>query len=90
MVVSSQGNAMPKLVRDDYTPYTLAGFEILALNHTAAAVCEIEVKIKIADEDERIATLRWLYEGKDGEVAMQPKGNGEWKLVSRGVTFFLR
>jgi hypothetical protein len=89
MVVSSQGNAMPKLVRDDYIPYTLAGFEILALNHTAAAVCEIEVKAKITDKDERTATLRWLYEGRDGKVTMLSKGNGEWKLMSWGIAHFL-
>jgi hypothetical protein len=89
MIASSYGNAMPKFVREDYAAYALERFDILALNHTAAAVCEIEVKIKVAYKEEQTATLRWLYEGKDDEITMLPKGNGEWKLLSWGVTTFL-
>jgi hypothetical protein len=89
MVASSYGRAMPKIVREDYTAYPLESFDILALNHTAAAVCEIEVKIKVADKDEQTVTLRWLYEGKEGEVTMLPKGNGEWRFMSWGVFTFL-
>lgn len=89
MITSSYGNAMPKIVREDYAAYALVSFDILALNHTAAAVCEIEVKIKVADKDEQTATLRWLYEGKEGEATMLPKGNGEWRIMSWSVfTFF--
>lgn len=90
MVVGSRGNAMPKLVRDDYLPYVLEGFEVLTLNHKAAAVCDIDVKAKIANKEEQVATLRWLYENREGKITMLPKGDGEWKLVSWGVTFFLR
>ncbi|HEU5379369.1 MAG TPA: hypothetical protein VFV38_28435, partial [Ktedonobacteraceae bacterium] len=59
-------------------------------NHTAAAVCEIEATIKIADKEERAASLRWIYEGEEGKITMLPKGNGEWKLVNWGVNAFLR
>jgi hypothetical protein len=89
MIASSYGRAMPKIVREDYTAYLLENFDVLALNHAAAALCEIEVMIKVADKEERTTTLRWLYEGKEGEVAMFPKGNGEWRLMSWGVTTFL-
>jgi hypothetical protein len=90
MVANNYGNAMPKFVRDDYAPYALEGFEIQALNHTAAAVCEIEVTIKIAGKDELSVTLRWLYEGEEGKVTMLPKGNGEWKLIIWGAATLLR
>jgi len=89
LIASSYGNAMPKIVREDYAAYALERFDVVALNHTAAAVCEIEVKIKVADKEERTATLRWVYEGKEGEHTILPKGNGEWRLMSRGVTTFL-
>lgn len=89
IIVSSHGNAMPKIVREDYAAYPLESFDILALNHTAAAVCELEVMVKVADKDEQTVMLRWLYEGKKGEVTMLPKGNGEWRFMSWGVfTFF--
>jgi hypothetical protein len=90
MITSRHGNAMPKIVREDYAAYPLETFDILALNHAAAALSEIEVKIKVTDKDERTATLRWLYEGKDGEHTILPKGNGEWRLMSWGATTFLR
>jgi hypothetical protein len=89
MITSGHGNAMPKIVREDYAAYSLESFDILALNHTAAAACEIEVKIKVADKDEQTVTLRWLYEGKEGEVTMLPKGNGEWRFMSWGEFTFL-
>src|SRR5258708_3064566 len=89
MIASSYGNAMPKIVREDYAAYVLEKFDVLALNHTGAALCEIEVKIKVADKEEQTATLRWLYEGKEGELPMLPKGNGEWRLMSWGLTTFL-
>jgi hypothetical protein len=90
MIARSHGNAMPRIVREDYASYALEKFEVVAFNHTAAAVCEIEVKIKVADKEEQTATLRWLYENKDGEITILPKGNGEWRLMSWGVTTFLR
>ena len=89
LITSRYGNAMPKIVREDYAAYALEKYEVLALNHTAAAACEIEVKIKVADKKEQTATLRWLYEGKDGKLTMLPKGNGEWRLMRWGVTTFL-
>ena len=89
MIASNHGNAMPKIVREDYAAYPLEKFDILALNHAAAALCEIEVMIKVANKDEQTATLRWLYEGTEGEHTMLPKGNGEWRLMSWGVTTFL-
>lgn len=90
MIADNYGNALPKFVRDDYTPYVLERFEIQTLNHTAAAVCEIEVIIKIAGKDERTVTLRWLYEGEEGKLTMLPKGNGEWKLIIWGAATLLR
>jgi len=30
-----------------------------------------------------------LYEGEDDKFTILPKGNGEWKLMSWGVTTFL-
>jgi hypothetical protein len=89
MITSSYGNTMPKFVRDEYAAYALERFDVLALDHTTAAVCEIEVKLKVAGKEEQMATLRWHYEGKDGEITMLPKGNGEWKHMSWGVTTFL-
>ncbi|HLW01268.1 MAG TPA: hypothetical protein VKT82_21615 [Ktedonobacterales bacterium] len=89
-VTDSYGKSMPGVVREEYAPYTLEDFAILALNHTAAALCVIEAKIKVADLEEHTVTLRWLYESTDGKLAMQPKGNGEWRLMSWGVYTFLR
>jgi len=90
LVVSSRGNAMPKFVCDEYAACVLERFEIQALSHMAAAVCEIEATIQIADKEERTASLRWIYEGEGGKITMLPKGNGEWKLVNWGVNAFLR
>jgi hypothetical protein len=89
LIASSYGNAMPKIVREDYAAHVLERFDVLALDHTTAAVCQIEVKIKVAAKEAQTATLVWLYEGNDGELTMLPKGNGEWKLMSRSVTTFL-
>jgi hypothetical protein len=89
MIASSYGNAMPKIVREDYAAYALEKFDVLALNHIAASACEIEVKIKVVGKEEKTAMLRWLYEGKEGEITMLPRGNGEWRLMSWGVTTFL-
>src|SRR5581483_10532638 len=90
MVISSRGNAMPKLVRDEYATHTLERFEIQALNHTAAAICEVEATVKIIDKEEQTASFRWIYEGKEGAITMLPKGNGEWKLVNWGINAFLK
>lgn len=90
LVAHNHGNALPKFVRDNYSPYILERFEIQTLNHTGAAACEIEALIKIANKDERTVTLRWIYEGEEGKVTMLPKGNGEWKLMSWSVATFLR
>jgi hypothetical protein len=89
-VVSSNGNAMPKLVRDNYELYILEDFDVVALNHTTAAACEIDVKIKVAGKEAQAATVRWVYEGKDGEITMVAKGKGEWKLVNWGIFYFVR
>ncbi|MBA2679228.1 MAG: hypothetical protein H0U76_12620 [Ktedonobacteraceae bacterium] len=40
MITSHHGNAMPKIVHEDYAAYSLESFDILAFNHTTAAVCE--------------------------------------------------
>lgn len=74
------------------TPHFMSASRILALvalDHTAAAVCQIEAKIKVANKEAQTVTLRWLYEGTDGKVTMLPKGDGEWKLVRWGVFTFL-
>jgi hypothetical protein len=90
MIAGNHGNAMPRIVREDFTPYTLEEFDILTLNHSAAAVCGIDVVIKVAERDERTVTLRWRSDGKDGTHTILPKDNGEWRLMSRGVSTFLR
>src|SRR6266704_2018550 len=89
MVTSSLGNAMPKFVNEEYTAYPLERFEVLTLDHTTAARCEVRVMVKVAGRDEQTTTLLWLYEGEDDKFTILPKGNGEWKLMSWGVTTFL-
>ncbi|GCE46261.1 hypothetical protein EI42_03133 [Thermosporothrix hazakensis] len=89
VVAYHRENAMPKRVSDDYKPHALEEFEVLSLNHETASVCNIEVKTKIASRKEHIATLRWLYEDKNGKVTLLSKGDGEWKLLTWGVAFFL-
>ncbi len=90
MDASLHGNAFPKLIRDNYVLYALEDFDVHTLNHTTAALCEIEVKIKLANIAERTVTILWRYEGENGEFTMVPKGNGLWKLVQWGATYFIR
>ncbi len=90
LIISNHGNAMPKIVREDYAAYSLESFDIVALNHTTAAASEIEVRVKIEDRDEQTVMLRWVYEGKEGQVTMLPNGNGEWRFMNWGVFTFLR
>ena len=88
MDASRHGNAFPKVIRDNYELYGLEDFEVLALNHTTVALCEITVKIKLASTDERTVTILWRYEGDNGGFTMLPKGNGTWKLVQWSIPYF--
>ena len=69
-------------VRDEYSLFELAGFEITKLDFTAPAICEVDVVLTLDGKDQ-IGRLRWIRENKTGDPCM-PNESGEWRLVSWG------
>ncbi len=90
MDASRHGNALPKVIRDNYKLYGLENFEVQALHHKTPALCEITVNVGFTNMNERTVTILWRYEGEKGELAMLPKGKGTWKLVQWSISYFLR
>jgi hypothetical protein len=83
MIARGYGAQAPRFVREEYTGFSLDGFEITSLDFTAAAVCIAAVVLTINNGEPHHAQLRWLHEDEEGDVS--PVGmTGEWRLMSWG------
>lgn len=85
---SNREKLMPKLVRDEYSDHELVDFELLAIDHYAAAGTDVQVKITLVDSTIREAKLRWLYEDQNGEIGNSMKKDGNWRIVMWGFSFY--
>lgn len=85
---SNREMLMPKLVRNEYSYHGLVDFEILSIDHYAAAGTDVEVRITLDDHSVRQAKLRWLYEDQDGEIGNSMKNDGNWRIVMWGFSFY--
>jgi hypothetical protein len=88
LIAKSYGSRAPRMVREEYTGFTLTDYSIMSLDFVAAAVCIISVSVTVNGE-QRQAKLRWVREAEDGDIA--PVGlPGEWRLISWGPYAILR
>jgi hypothetical protein len=71
-------NAGAGTVRAAYERDQLTSFEILRLNHEAAAVCEVDVRLTMSDAT-RDGRMRWIREKDNGSPAIAEDA-GEWVL----------
>lgn len=85
---SNREKLMPKIVRDEYSDHGLVDFELLAIDHYAAAGTDVQVMVTLDDSTVRQAKLRWLYEDKDGEIGNSMKNDGNWRMVMWGFSFY--
>ena len=85
---SGREKLMPKLVREEYSGHHLLEFELLSIDHYAAAGADVTVRVKLDDTTTRQAKLRWLYEDREGEIGNSMKNDGSWKIVMWGFSFY--
>lgn len=85
---SGREKLMPKLVRDEYSDHKLVDFELLAIDHYAAAGTDVQVKITLENSTIRQAKIRWLYEDSSGEIGNSMKNDGNWRIVMWGFSFY--
>ncbi|MGW5466119.1 hypothetical protein [Streptomyces sp. NPDC003996] len=82
------GNGMPRRVRMEYEGFDLKSFEVMAIDHTAPAVCLISVALHFADGSQQTVNLRWLYENADGQPIASSL-SGVWRLRNWGPMTFM-
>ena len=87
-IYQSFGEVRPVEVRHDYQAHELHDFQLIALNHSAPAVCTAAVQLTVDGETHR-PELRWIRETPEGGPAA-PNQEGTWHLVQWGVVFMLR
>lgn len=78
----------PVKVRNDYQGHNLEDFEVLALDHSAAAITTVSVRLRI-DGTIHTPELRWVREGPDGYIAA-PNQPGDWRLIWWGYPHMTR
>jgi hypothetical protein len=83
------GSSMPRHINFEYSRYHLSQFAIRRLEHSAAAICTIEVVLVFETGDEKPASLRWAYENEKGDSVVPPQA-GEWHIVLWSPVAFLR
>ncbi len=83
------GGAMPRHINSEYSPYRLSRYDIRKLEHSAAAICVIEVELTFESGEEKAVELRWICEDEKGDPAIPPQA-GDWRLVLWGPAGFLR
>jgi hypothetical protein len=83
------GRAMPRQINSEYSQHRLSQYEIRKLEHSAAAICIIDVTLTFESGDEKTANLRWIYESEMGDPVVPPQA-GDWRLVLWGPAAFLR
>jgi hypothetical protein len=79
-VRTTSGGGLPREIRQEYSSHVLENYTILAVDQSAPAVCEIETRLTLADAGEKLAALRWIYEGEDGKSSSPPLPGG-WRLI---------
>lgn len=74
-----RGKKMAGQVSEEYKSYALEAYEIVQLEQMALAACVVQVKITV-NGDEKIVSLRWIYEDDDGSVRVSPSAC--WRLMN--------
>ena len=85
----SDGNSLPKKVREEYQDYKLDSYEILELESTAPVLATIRAKLVINGVTEE-AELKWMYETEDGVATLPEQGDGEWHFQLWGTLHFVK
>lgn len=87
-ITNSFRGVPPVEVRNDYQGHNLGDFDVLALDHSAAAIATVSVRLRI---DGTIYTpeLRLVREDPDGHSAA-PNQPGDWRLMWWGYPHMTR
>jgi hypothetical protein len=83
------GASMPRQIRQEYSVLDLSSFEIVEIDHTAPAVCEVEAELLLNGTDRRTVRLRWVYEDEEGDFVASSLP-GAWRLMIWGPAAFLK
>jgi hypothetical protein len=86
-VQDAYGGSMPRQVRNEYSPYNLSSFELLKIDETAPAVCEVEALLAFDTGEQKAAYLRWIYEDDAGDYVASSLPGG-WRLMVWGPAGF--
>jgi hypothetical protein len=82
------GRDMPRQVRNEYSSYSLASWEMLKIDHTMPSVCLVEARLTFETGDEKTAHLRLIFEDATGEYVPSSMP-GAWRLMVWGPAAFL-
>ena len=88
MTRRAYGASMPRQIREEYSGYILSSYELVEIDHTAPAVCEIVAKLLLNSSEQRTVRLRWVYEDDDGDFVASSLP-GAWLLMVWGPAAFL-
>ena len=81
---------MPRQVRNEYGGYSLSSYQVLRIEEIASEVCVVDVKLAFESGEEKMASLRWIYEDEDDDGQAQPSSlRGVWHLMVWGPAAFL-
>lgn len=87
-IANSFRGVPPVEVRNDYQGHNLEDFEVLTVDHSAAAIATVKVRLHF-DGAVHTPELRWVREGPDGRSAA-PNRPGEWRLMWWGYPYMNR
>jgi hypothetical protein len=82
------GRDMPRQVRNEYSSYSLASWELLKIDCSAPSVCLVEARLTLKTGDQKRAGLRLIYEDEAGEYVASSLP-GAWRLMLWGPAAFL-
>lgn len=68
------------LVREAFEELTLAGYELNQVEHSAAAVANVEADLQVSGNPSP-SRLRWIRSGPDG-MSVSPIQPGSWRLMT--------
>ena len=88
MTRNAYGAKMPRQIRQEYSSYTLSSYEIVEINHTAPAVCEVKAELLLNEHERRTVQFRWVYEDDRGDFVASSLP-GAWRLMIWGPAAFL-
>ena len=68
------------LVREAFEESTLAGYELKRVEHSAAAVANVDADLHVSGTHSP-SRLRWIRSGPDG-MGVSPNQPGSWRLIT--------